>query len=102
MKKGSEILASPIAKFVNLSLSSGKVPKIFKHALIHPVYKGGGKDPRSPGSYRPIAILSAISKVLETIVRDTLMKWLDHHHILPESQSGFRPNRSVAMALACA
>ena len=51
LKLGVEILAGPVAKLVNLSLSTGKVPKMFKSALVHPVYKGSGKDPRSPGSY---------------------------------------------------
>ena len=91
-----------MAKLINLSLSSGKVPKLFKSAIIHPVYKNGGKDPRSPSAYRPISILPALSKVLEIAVKDCLLEWLEEHKILPESQSGFRPGRSVAMALACA
>ena len=83
-----KVLAAPVAKLINLSLSTGRVPKLFKSALVHPVYKGGGKDPRSPGSYRPIAILPALSKILETVVRDSLMEWLEQHNVLPESQSG--------------
>ena len=90
-KLGVETLAGPVAK----------VPELFKNALIHPVYKGGGKNPRLPGSYRPIAILPALSKILETVVRDTLLQWLEEHEILPESQFGFRPKRSAATALAC-
>ena len=50
-KLGVEILSGPVAKLINLSLSSGKVPKLFKSAIIHPVYKNGGKDPRSPSAY---------------------------------------------------
>ena len=82
---GVEILAGPVARLVNLSLSTGKVPKLFKSAKVHPVYKGAEKNPRSPGSYRPISILPAISKILETVVRDSLLKWLDVHYFLPES-----------------
>ena len=78
------------------------MPKLFKSALIHPIYKGNGKDPRSPGSYRPIAILPALSKILETVLRDSLLQWLELKGLLPDSQSGFRPNRSVALALTCA
>ena len=44
-KLGVEILAGPVAKLINLSLSTGRVPRLFKSALVHPVYKGGGKDP---------------------------------------------------------
>ena len=36
------------------------------------------------------------------MVRDFFLDWLEQKGVLPESQFGFRPNRSVAMALACA
>ena len=101
-KKGLVVLASPIARLCNLSLSTGIFPDIFKQALVHPVHKGDGKDPREPGSYRPISILPALSKVLEVIVRDALFDWLERRGVLPESQYGFFPGRSVAMALAIA
>ena len=29
-----------------------------KKAIVHPVYKGNGKDPRDPASYRPVAMLN--------------------------------------------
>ena len=102
LKKGVTVLASPIARLCNISLSSGVFPDLFKEALVHPVHKGNGKDHRKPESYRPISILPAISKVLEIIVRDALLEWLEGNDVLPDSQFGFRPNRSVAMALACA
>ena len=43
----------------------GVIPSLFKKAIVHPVYKGHGKNPRDPGSYRPVAILPSLSKVLE-------------------------------------
>ena len=43
-----------------------------------------------------------ISKCLEITVKDALLEWLEKHNYLPESQTGFRPKRSVAMALSCA
>ena len=85
-KLGVEILAGPVARLVNLSLSTGKVPKLFKSALVHTVYKGDDKDPRSPSSYRPIAILLVLGEILETIVRNSLQEWLEQHKYLPEDQ----------------
>jgi hypothetical protein len=101
-KKGVVVLAGPIAKLCNISLSTGVFPDLFKQALVHPVHKGSGKDHREPGSYRPISILPALSKILEIVVRDALYEYLDLRGVLPDSQFGFRPGRSVAMALACA
>ena len=102
LKKGVTVLASPIARLCNLSLSTGVFPEKFKEAIVHPVHKGHGKDHREPSSYRPISILPALSKVLEVVVRDALLDYLEAKNVLPDSQFGFRPNRSVAMALACA
>ena len=101
-KKGVAVLAGPIARLCNISLSTGVFPDLFKQALVHPVHKGSGKDHREPGSYRPISILPALSKILEIVVRDALYEHLDRRGFLPDSQFGFRPDRSVAMALACA
>jgi hypothetical protein len=36
------------------------------------VYKGGGKARNKPASYRPVAILCAMSKVLETVAKEDL------------------------------
>ena len=75
-KKGVVVLAGPIARVCNISLSSGIFPDIFKEAIVHPVFKGSGKDPRDPGLYRPISILPSLSKILEIAVRDALLDWL--------------------------
>ena len=75
-KKGIAVLAGPIAHICNISLSQGIFPEIFKQAIIQPVFKGSGKNPREPGSYRPISILPSLSKILELTVRDALLEWL--------------------------
>ena len=96
------VLASSIARVCNISLSSGIFPDIFKQAVLHPVFKGSGKDPRNPGTYRPISILPSLSKILEIAVRDSLVDWLKLKDFIPDSQFGFLPGRSVTMALTCA
>ena len=68
LKKGVAVLAGPIARICNLSLSTGVFPDIFKQAIVHPVFKGKGKDPHDPASYRPISILPSLSKILEIAV----------------------------------
>ena len=101
-KKGVAVLAGPIARICNISLSTGIFPDIFKQAIIHPVFKENGKNPRDPGSYRPISILSSLSKILEIAVRDALLDWLMLKGFIPDTQFGFLPGRSVTTALACA
>ena len=48
-------------------MASGIVPSLFKSAIVHPVYKGQGKDSQDPGSYRPVAILPSFIIVCSTI-----------------------------------
>jgi hypothetical protein len=88
-KKGIETLACPIAHLVNRSLALGIVPEEFKQAIIHPIHKGGGKPRSDPGSYRPVSILTALSKVLETVVKEDLVEHLDNVGALPNTQHGF-------------
>jgi hypothetical protein len=102
LKMGSDMMAGPVSHLVNMSLSDGVFPLAFKMALIHPVYKGGGKARYDPGSYRPVAILCALSKVLETVAKEDLEAFMKEHNILPTSQDGFRKGRSYTTALATA
>jgi hypothetical protein len=38
------------------------------------------------GNYRPISV---VPKVFEKVVHEQLMKYLEHHQIIPKFQSGF-------------
>jgi hypothetical protein len=99
---GSVVLAGPISHMVTMSLSDGLFLSAFKTAIIHPVYKGGGKARNKPASYRPVAILCAMSKVLKTVAKEDLEAFMKGNNILPMSQHGFRKGRSCTTALATA
>jgi hypothetical protein len=92
LKKGVEVLAGPISHLVNRSMAEGRVPANFKIGWVHPIHKGKGKPRKDPALYRPVSILSALSKVMETHVKENLKD--------PGSQYGFRPKRSCTSALA--
>jgi hypothetical protein len=100
LKKGVEVLAGPISHLVNRSLAEGRVPAAFKIGLVHPIHKGKGKPREDPGSYRPVSILPAKSKVLETLVKGDLEEHLKRANGLPGSQFSFCPKRSCTSALA--
>jgi hypothetical protein len=82
LKMGSDMLAGPVSHLVNMSLSAGVFPSAFKTVLIHPVYKGGGKARNNPASYRPVAILCALSKVLETVAKEDLEAFMKANDIM--------------------
>ncbi len=79
----------------NLSLRSGSLPDDWKISNIVPVFKKGKRDHVS--NYRPISLLSNISKVLERCV---LVKTRDHLlQYVSDNQHGFIPGRSCATQL---
>lgn len=64
-------------------------PISWKHAVISPVQKSG--KPRNKSSlYRPISLLSSLSKVYETILCTRILLHVDEQNILPQEQFGFR------------
>ena len=67
LKATAVSIADPLSRIFNNSLSSGIFPNVWKLATISPIHKSG-KDQTQPVSYRPIALLSSVSKVLERVV----------------------------------
>ncbi|CAB4038506.1 Hypothetical predicted protein, partial [Paramuricea clavata] len=59
--------------------------------------KGDAKDFLS--NYRPISVLSAVSKIFERIVYDQLQAYLNENGLIYDKQSGFRPVHSTTSAL---
>ncbi len=99
IKDLAQVLAAPLAHLVGRSIAAGRVPAAFKTANVVPVHKKG-KDPSLPSSYRPVAVLCALSKVQESIIADQLVPFLARR--LPQEQWGFRRARGTAGALAAA
>ena len=92
--------ASPLAKFFQNLFSNSCVPEMWKIGLISPVYKGG--DRSNPSSYRPVTLLPVLSKVMEAIVADDLMEFLETNGILSTRQHGFRKGYSCLTNLLLA
>ena len=98
LKKIANTVCVPLAIIINMSLENGIVPDSAKLAKVIPIYKAKAKDVFT--NYRPISLLSCISKILERIVHKRLYSFIERHHILYESQYGFRPKRSTIDALS--
>lgn len=87
-----------LLQLFNKIYKEGKLPARWKEAYIIPILKDG-KGATSPGSYRPIALTSCISKVLERMVNRRLVWFLESRGLLPRYQCGFRPGRSTIDSL---
>ncbi|XP_042341014.1 uncharacterized protein LOC121942011 [Plectropomus leopardus] len=90
---------SSVLTLINSSLSSGVVPKNFKHAVVQPLIKKPRQDTTVLSNYRPISKLPFMSKILEKIVCCQLMVFLEEHKILEIFQSGFKTLHSTESVL---
>eukprot|EP00057_Strongylocentrotus_purpuratus_P009185 XP_011663659.1 PREDICTED: RNA-directed DNA polymerase from mobile element jockey-like [Strongylocentrotus purpuratus] len=97
LKEAAEVLAEPLAVIFNKSIQEGRVPDGWKEANVTAIYKKGKAT--SPGNYRPVSLTSVICKIMESILRDHIMSFMDEKKILTDHQHGFRSGRSCATQL---
>nr|CAI5864641.1 unnamed protein product [Callosobruchus analis] len=87
-----------LCKFFRISYEQGVFPSSWKIGCVQPIPKKGKKT--DPNNYRPVALLSIMSKVMETVINTQLLKYLDNNNIIHDRQYGFRKHRSTGDLLA--
>ena len=90
-------LSVPLAEIINLSFNEGKFPTQLKSANVIPVFKKGDKS--EVNNYRPISLISNISKIIEKLIHRRLNSFLEQNNIFYPSQFGFRDRHSTSHAL---
>ena len=98
LKLAALFIAPSIGHICNLSLNQGTVPEDFKLARVTPIYKGKGLKSEL-GNYRPISVISHISKILEKIVKDQIMDFLTDQNLVTEYQMAYIRGRSTQSAI---
>ena len=83
-----------LLEIFNLSWEEGRVPQMWKEAIMIPIHKKG-KDKTKSSSYRPISLTSCVVKTMERIVNRRLMFHLETGKNISEEQAGFRQFRST-------
>lgn len=86
-----------LAYIINLSFSTGIFPEQLKIAVVTPVFKKGSR--LDPNCYRPISLLSTLSKVFEKIMKKRLVSFFDKTQFISDNQYGFRSGMSTETAL---
>ena len=94
-KFASERLLTMMSIFLYGCMLTGKLPNSLMHVVIIPQLKCKSKDPADVNNYRPIAIATALSKVLEQV----LLSRLARYQWTADSQFGFNRAHGKEMAI---
>ena len=95
LKAAAPELAPSLARLYNQSFQRGDQPQDWRDATVSPLHKKGSRSELS--NYRPISLLSVVSKTQERIVHQRLYRHVEP--LLPNDQSGFRAHDSTELQL---
>jgi hypothetical protein len=95
IKYGGEQAAQSCFFLFTQLFENGMSPSSWSKALIHLIFKGGSKDRLSCSSYRPISLISIVSKIYERVLLNRAGDtYAEEEELLPDEQAGFRKGRS--------
>ena len=87
LKELANKLKSVLTIIYNRSLSESKLSNDWKIANVTPISKKGKKC--DAGNYRPVSLTSHVCKILESIIKDSIINHINVNNLCNESQHGF-------------
>ena len=86
-------LEKPLTVIFQMSLNEGQLPDDWRNAIISPNHKKGSKVTAS--NYRPISLTSIACKILESFVKEAVIKFLTEEKLISSKQYGFMNGRYI-------
>ena len=74
LRDAAPVIFKLITSLVNLTISTGVIPSEWKDARVTPIFKSGERNDEN--NYRPISVLSLVSKVIERVVQVQFLAFL--------------------------
>lgn len=87
-----------LAEVFNKILETGAFPDCLKVARVVPVFKSG--DAGDVNNYRPISTLSTFNKIIEKLIINRFVPFLNQNNVFYEFQYGFRQGSSTETAIS--
>ena len=84
-----------LADLFTKCLKESCFPDCWKVSSVVPVFKNAGERSTAK-NYRPVSLLSLVSKVFEKLVNNRVVDHLEQSGLFSDVQYGFRPSRSTA------
>ena len=98
MLKETALSITPLGTHLfNLSIKLEELPDEWKTARVSPIPKSGNQS--DARNYRPISLLSVLSKLLEKHIHNLLIRHFEERHSIFAQQWGFTKGKSTTGAL---
>ena len=97
LKEMSDVIAMSVYILFKNSLQTGTIPKIWQTANITAIYKKG--DKKFAGNYRPVNLTCIMCKLLEKIIRESMVNHMKKYNLFSDKQYGFISGRSTVLQL---
>ena len=78
-------------------MSEGSVPQKWKCANVTPIFQKGSK--LNPGKYKPVSLTCIICKIMESVIKDSLVEHFTKNNLISNSQHGFMAKKSCLINL---
>lgn len=99
LKAAEDILTEPLQKLFNACIRIQHCPQHFKHSTTVVIPKPGKATYRETKSYRPIALMNTIGKMLDSVIATRLQYYAENYQLLPRHHTGGRKATSCEHAL---
>ena len=93
----SGIMSIPLSIIFQTSIDTKTLPSEWKHANVSAIYKKDNKT--LPSNYRPVSLTSVVCKILESIIRDSIVEHMKENQLFSDQQFGFISKRSTVLQL---
>ena len=97
LKDAKHTIAETLTKLVNISYKMNTFPSCMKKATVIAIHKKESVE--DPSNYRPLSILSTVSKVFERSATDQLVHYLESNNLLNKIQHAYRKCHSTTTCL---
>ena len=97
LKQTKTFISRCLSNIMQSSFQSSCIPQSLKDAYVIPIPKGGNKS--DPSNYRPVSLTSHIIKLMERIIFEDIVSYLEEIDYLNDKQHGFRKGFSTMSEL---
>ena len=99
LQTGAPQLTAHLKRIFNQSLHLGYCPAHFRESTTVVLRKPDKDNYTSPKSYRPIALMNTVGKIMDAVMAQRLNYLAETHQVLPPTHMGGRKMRSTEHAL---